>query len=67
MQHVKDWYPKADLLAAGFSVGGNLLVNYLGEEGEATPLTAAASLCNPFNLVSCGPLCLHSAVFSAKC
>ena len=30
----------------------NILVRYLGEEGPATPLAAAVSMCNPFNLVS---------------
>ncbi len=68
VQHVKEWYPEATLLAAGFSVGGNLLVNYLGEEGAATPLAAAASLCNPFNLVRhlycvCS---IHSRVFTLQ-
>lgn len=28
-------------------------MNYLGEEGDSTPLSAAVSLCNPFNLVEC--------------
>ncbi len=29
----------------------NILVRYLGEEGERTPIRAAISMCNPFNLV----------------
>ena len=29
----------------------NILLRYLGEEGKGTPLKAAASLCNPFDLV----------------
>ena len=29
----------------------NILVRYLGEEGEKTPIRAAISMCNPFNLV----------------
>lgn len=38
-------------MAAGYSLGANILTRYLGEEGGAAPLAAAASLCNPFNLV----------------
>ena len=34
------------------STVANILVHYLAEEGHKTPLTAAASLCNPFDLVS---------------
>lgn len=51
VQEVAKWYPNSKIMAVGFSLGANLLVNYLGEEGEYTPLTAAASLCNPHNLV----------------
>ena len=33
-----------------WSLGANILVNYLGTVGHDTPLSAAASLCNPFDL-----------------
>jgi len=55
VQEVAKWYPNSKIMAVGFSLGANLLVNYLGEEGEYTPLTAAASLCNPHNLASPPP------------
>lgn len=45
-------YPSSELLAAGWSLGGNILVRYLGEEGLNCPISAAASLCNPLDLVS---------------
>ncbi|GFR42363.1 hypothetical protein Agub_g3059 [Astrephomene gubernaculifera] len=48
--HVARRFPRAPLLAAGWSLGANILLRYLGEEGAATPLSAAVSLCNPFNL-----------------
>ncbi len=38
------------LLAAGFSLGGNVLLKYLGESGDDTPLTAAAAVSVPLNL-----------------
>lgn len=51
MRNVKKEFPESRLYAVGFSLGANLLLNYLGEEREAAPFEAAVSLCNPFNLV----------------
>jgi hypothetical protein len=48
--HVRDCYPSSTLFAAGWSLGANILVNYLGEQGADTPLEAAVSMCNPFDL-----------------
>ncbi len=38
------------LLAAGYSLGGNVLLKYLGESGTKTPLLAAAAVSVPFDL-----------------
>lgn len=38
------------MLAAGFSLGGNVLLKYLGENGVSTPLDAAVGVCVPLNL-----------------
>ncbi|RLN67518.1 hypothetical protein BBJ28_00025308 [Nothophytophthora sp. Chile5] len=38
-------------IGVGFSMGSNVLVKYLGEEGENAPLTGAISVGNPFDLV----------------
>lgn len=53
---VQKRYPSSELLAAGWSLGANILVRYLGEEGPNCIISAAASLCNPLDLVSnpCG-------------
>ena len=40
-------------VACGFSMGSNLLVKYLGEEEEKTPLHGAISIGNPYDLVRC--------------
>lgn len=48
--HVAAKYPGVPLLAAGWSVGANLLCRYLGEEGGDCLLDAAIAMCNPFNL-----------------
>ncbi|XP_031262756.1 embryogenesis-associated protein EMB8 isoform X1 [Pistacia vera] len=49
--HVASRYPKANLYAAGWSLGANILVRYLGQESHDCRLSGAVSLCNPFNLV----------------
>lgn len=41
------------LLAVGYSLGGNVLLKYLGESGDETPLRAAAGVCVPLNLHTC--------------
>ena len=38
------------LLAAGYSLGGNVLLKYLGESAAETPLLAAAAVSVPLNL-----------------
>ncbi|XP_071693411.1 embryogenesis-associated protein EMB8-like [Rutidosis leptorrhynchoides] len=49
--HVSSRYPNANLYAAGWSLGANILVRYLAQEAGNCPLSGAVSLCNPFNLV----------------
>ncbi|XP_051226410.1 embryogenesis-associated protein EMB8 isoform X2 [Lolium perenne] len=44
-------YPEAPIFCVGTSIGANILVKYLGEEGENTPVAGAASICNPWDLV----------------
>lgn len=39
--------------AAGYSLGGNVLLKYLGENGASTPLHAAAAVSVPLNLGVC--------------
>ncbi|XP_021288681.1 embryogenesis-associated protein EMB8 [Herrania umbratica] len=51
VDHVSSRYPKANIYAAGWSLGGNILVNYLGRKANNCALTGAVSLCNPFDLV----------------
>ncbi|KAG4053742.1 hypothetical protein PC123_g11114 [Phytophthora cactorum] len=40
-------------VGVGFSMGSNVLVKYLGEDGDQTPLTGAVSVGNPFDLTIC--------------
>ncbi|EEA18944.1 hypothetical protein TMatcc_010508 [Talaromyces marneffei ATCC 18224] len=43
-------FPNRPLFGIGFSLGANILVNYLGEEGENCLLNAAVICANPWNL-----------------
>ncbi|KAK6945470.1 Serine aminopeptidase, S33, partial [Dillenia turbinata] len=44
-------FPKAPLFAVGTSIGANVLVKYLGEEGADLPLVGAAAVGSPWDLV----------------
>lgn len=41
---------RVGLFAVGFSLGGNMLLKYLGEEGTATPLRGAVAVSAPIDL-----------------
>ena len=41
------------MVAAGYSLGGNVLLKYLGESGTGCPLKGAAAVCVPLNLHEC--------------
>lgn len=52
VDRVADEYPRAPLLYAGYSLGGNVLLKWLGERGPALPARAraAAVVSVPFDL-----------------
>lgn len=41
---------RGPIMAAGYSLGGNVLLKYLGESADDTPLAAAAAVSVPLNL-----------------
>ncbi|MDP1747976.1 MAG: alpha/beta fold hydrolase [Reyranella sp.] len=43
-------FARDGLAAVGYSLGGAMLLKYLGEEGGSSPLKAAASVCAPIDL-----------------
>jgi len=51
--HLTSLFPNRPLYAVGFSLGANILTNYVGEEGSACILRAAVACCNPWNLEIC--------------
>ena len=50
---LKDRLKGAPIAAAGYSLGGNVLLKYLGEQGENAPLVAAAVVSVPMMLSPC--------------
>jgi uncharacterized protein len=51
--HVRALRPLAPLYAVGYSLGGNVLLKYLGEEGINSPLQGAVAVSVPFRLDEC--------------
>jgi len=49
-QFAREKWPRRKLFACGFSLGANILVNYLAEEGVSSPVDAAIVISNPWNL-----------------
>lgn len=45
-------HPKIQLQAVGFSLGGNVLMKYCGEQQQENPLSAAVAVCAPLALAS---------------
>ena len=56
LRHVKTRYPAQPLYAVGVSLGGNALLKWLGEQGEAAHelVTAAAGVSAPLDLTAAG-------------
>ncbi|KAK3230399.1 hypothetical protein Dsin_002280 [Dipteronia sinensis] len=51
INHLHHEYPMAPLFVVGTSIGANLLVKYLGEDGENTPVAGAVAICSPWDLL----------------
>ncbi|MDH0649152.1 hydrolase [Pseudomonas sp. GD03858] len=53
IRHLRALRPLAPLYAVGYSLGGNVLLKYLGESGSASELQAAVAVSVPFRLDQC--------------
>jgi hypothetical protein len=53
VEHIKNRFPNNKLFAAGFSLGGNNLLKYLGHAKSNCPISAAVTICAPYNLAEC--------------
>ena len=54
LQQIPDDLKRNGVVAIGYSLGGAMLLKYLGEEGAFAPLKAAASICAPIDLLRTG-------------
>ncbi|HKK15169.1 MAG TPA: hydrolase, partial [Gammaproteobacteria bacterium] len=52
LEQIRNRYPARRLAAVGYSLGGNVLLKYLGEEKKQTPLCSAVAVSVPFDLSS---------------
>ncbi|KAJ2786953.1 hypothetical protein GGI15_001114 [Coemansia interrupta] len=52
VNHIQSRLPRSKLISIGYSLGANLITKYVGEQGDACPLKAAISVCNPYDLAS---------------
>ncbi len=50
--HIRERHPATPLAVIGYSLGGNVLLKWLGEQGAAAPLTTAVAVSVPFELNS---------------
>ncbi len=50
---LRDRHPGRPIGGAGFSLGGNVLLKYLGERGDRSAIGAAVTVSVPFDLTSC--------------
>ena len=53
MAHIRAAHPLAPLYAVGYSLGGNVLLKYLGESGSDSGLCGAVAVSVPFRLDQC--------------
>ncbi|KAL6209431.1 hypothetical protein ACLB2K_020373 [Fragaria x ananassa] len=51
INHLHHEYPKAPLYVVGMSIGANILVKYLGEDGDSVPVAGAVAICSPWDLL----------------
>jgi predicted alpha/beta-fold hydrolase len=53
VRHLRAQRPMAALYATGYSLGGNVLLKYLGESGEESQLQGAVAVSVPYRLDQC--------------
>ncbi|XP_074263540.1 embryogenesis-associated protein EMB8-like [Silene latifolia] len=51
VKHLHCEYPDAALFIVGTSIGANVLVKYLAEEGDDIPVAGAVAICSPWDLL----------------
>jgi len=62
IQHLKTQHPDTPLAVVGYSIGGNMLLKWLGEQGRNHPthINATVAVSVPFDLGNCADVLSHS-------
>lgn len=64
IRHLKDKHPDSPLAVVGYSIGGNMLLKWLGEQGrnnvQPNSVNAAVAVSVPFDLGHCADVLSHS-------
>lgn len=69
MSHLVQAHPDCRFTAVGYSLGGNVLLKWLGEQGQQAPVERAVAVSTPFDLAQCslamgrGPSRLYGRYF----
>ena len=53
LQHIRQLYPDVHIDAVGYSLGGNALAKYLGEQGDTSLVNRAVIVSAPLQLSAC--------------
>ncbi|KAI3755187.1 hypothetical protein L1987_54982 [Smallanthus sonchifolius] len=53
VQHIRSQSPEVPLFVVGTSLGANMMVKYLGEDGDDILIDGAAAVCCPWDLLLC--------------
>ncbi|KZV48655.1 abhydrolase domain-containing protein 3 [Dorcoceras hygrometricum] len=53
IDHIHCKFPEAPLFVVGTSIGANILIKYLGEDGVSVPISGAAAICSPWDPLIC--------------
>lgn len=59
MSTLADEFPDRSISVVGYSLGANVLLKYLGEEGDAARCVAAVAVSTPFQLAHCSRAMLN--------
>lgn len=57
--HIQRRFARAPLAGVGYSLGGNVLLKYLGEQGADVPLACATAVSVPYDLKRCAEAIQH--------
>ncbi|KAJ2783950.1 hypothetical protein GGI15_002406 [Coemansia interrupta] len=66
VQYLSETFPDSSLGAVGFSMGANMLTRYLGDQGGECKLSAAATICCPYNVAKLYETILRPTLFNNR-